>query len=51
MIADDHAAAARRRLLLTIEKRARAIPPITNHDVVAIDVCTGGCIADRILPE
>ena len=31
MIADHHAAAARCRLLLTIENRARAIPPVTGH--------------------
>jgi hypothetical protein len=31
MIADDHAAAAGRRLLLTLKGGGRAIPPVTGH--------------------
>jgi len=36
MIADHHAAAARCRLLLTIENCSRAIPPVTGHGSVIL---------------
>jgi hypothetical protein len=35
MIADHHAAAARRRLFLTHESRARAVPPVAGHAAVS----------------
>ena len=42
MIADDHAAAARRGLLLALENRARAIAPISGHCSIALLIPSGG---------